>query len=119
MTINAEKYAVTTPANIPTGELKCVSGTPFDLRLPKEIGPAIVALPGNGFDDNFCINTKGDVPALTFVSEWVSIGNRDKLETIDFNLILGLYILILDVLCKCTAISLVFSSILATICQIH
>lgn len=53
--------------SIPTGELKCVGGTPYDLRIPHELGPAMARAPTGGFDDNFCV-TRGTEQTLTFVA---------------------------------------------------
>lgn len=46
-----------------------VGGTPFDLRIAHELGPAMKNLKGPGYDDNFCVNipTRSQ-PALNFVS---------------------------------------------------
>ena len=46
---------------VPTGEIRDVTGTPFDFREPKTIGRDIGMNyeqldAGNGYDHNFCIN---------------------------------------------------------------
>ena len=41
LTIDADSYLPTDETLIPTGELKSVEGTPFDFRIPKEIGKDI------------------------------------------------------------------------------
>ena len=41
LTIDADSYLPTDETLIPTGELKSVAGTPFDFRIPKEIGKDI------------------------------------------------------------------------------
>ena len=47
-----------------------VAGTSFDLRIAKEIGPAMRNLSGPGYDDNFCVNVPrgGKEQSLVFVS---------------------------------------------------
>jgi len=65
--LNADKYTVTDAQSIPTGEIRYVSGTPFDLRSRKNLGDAMVSLPGCGFDDNYCVS-KGTEQNLTFVA---------------------------------------------------
>lgn len=49
--IDADAYLPVDAALIPTGEVRDVSGTPFDFRVPKRLGdgPAMV-------DHNFCLN---------------------------------------------------------------
>jgi len=65
--LNADKYTVTDAASIPTGELRNVSGTPFDLRVRQNLGSALVNLPEIGFDDNYCV-AKGTDQQLAFVA---------------------------------------------------
>jgi aldose 1-epimerase len=57
--IDADKYTPVDTTLIPTGELKDVTGTPFDFRKPKLIGAQIDSVPG-GYDHNFVLNRKGD-----------------------------------------------------------
>lgn len=65
--LNADKYTVTDAASIPTGEIRNVSGTPFDLRVRQNLGKALVYLPEIGFDDNYVV-AKGAEQKLTFVA---------------------------------------------------
>lgn len=65
--INADGYTVTDAQGIPTGEIRSVSGTPYDLRTLQNLGTAIVNLPGSGFDNNYTV-TKGTEQQLTFVA---------------------------------------------------
>lgn len=65
--LNADKYTVTDAASIPTGEIRHVSGTPFDLRVRQNLGIALVNLPEIGFDDNYCV-VKGTEQQLSFVA---------------------------------------------------
>lgn len=55
VTINADRITETDSDSIPSGKLLSVSGTPYDLRQPTKLGPALAALDNIGFDDNFCI----------------------------------------------------------------
>jgi aldose 1-epimerase len=45
---------------IPTGEIKSVTGTPFDFHKPTTIGARIDDIPGNpgGYDHNYIVNRK-------------------------------------------------------------
>lgn len=65
--LNADKYTVTDSESIPTGEIRHVSGTPFDLRARQNLGVAMVNLPEIGFDDNYCV-VRGTDQQLTFVA---------------------------------------------------
>jgi aldose 1-epimerase len=56
--IDADKYTPVDTGLIPTGELKDVTGTPFDFRQAKLIGKEIGQVPG-GYDHNWVINRKG------------------------------------------------------------
>ena len=53
LTIHADHFLPTNEALIPTGEIKSVDGTPYDLRQPKAL-PAEISL-----DTNFCLNGSG------------------------------------------------------------
>jgi aldose 1-epimerase len=58
--INAEKFLPVTQGLIPTGELRCVSGTPMDFKEPHQIGERIndddIQLKyGKGYDHNWII----------------------------------------------------------------
>ncbi len=59
--INADRFTAIDEHSIPTGELPCVSGTPFDFTAEKTIGRDIneddtQLKNGMGYDHNFCIN---------------------------------------------------------------
>ena len=58
--ISADKYTVVDDEAIPTGELKCVSGTEMDLRKSVKIGEKIKYVQGLGYDHNYCINKKSN-----------------------------------------------------------
>ncbi|HOW31149.1 MAG TPA: aldose epimerase family protein [Bacteroidales bacterium] len=59
--IKASKYTVVDSTLIPTGELRDVTGTPFDFRTAKTIGKDLQATGGKptGYDHNFVLDTKG------------------------------------------------------------
>jgi len=65
--LNADKNTVTVDQTIPTGELRHVSGTPFDLRTRQNLGTAMAKLAEVGFDDNYCV-VKGTDQQLSFVA---------------------------------------------------
>lgn len=64
MTIHADHFTPVTYSLIPTGEIRPVEGTPFDLRKGVVIGDNIHSDDeqmrfGGGFDHNFCLNGQG------------------------------------------------------------
>jgi len=68
LSLDADSFVAIDSESIPTGELTPVTGTPFDFRLPRQIGERI-AQPdkqlrhGGGYDHNFVLN-KPDQTAL-------------------------------------------------------
>ena len=66
ITIAADRFTVVDQDCIPTGELRSVEGTPFDLRKPVRVGDGLkyqdsdqqMAF-GKGYDHNFCLNGAG------------------------------------------------------------
>ncbi|XP_061546203.1 aldose 1-epimerase isoform X3 [Phycodurus eques] len=60
VSITAHSYLPVDGTSIPTGEIKAVDGSPFDLRQPVLIGPQLKKVPGGGFDHNFCLSSPGD-----------------------------------------------------------
>ncbi|KAM4615356.1 galactose mutarotase [Polymixia lowei] len=60
VSINAQSYLPVDDTSIPTGEVRAVEGTPFDLRKPVLIGSRLKEVPGPGFDHNFCLASPGD-----------------------------------------------------------
>lgn len=60
VSISAQFYLPVDDTSIPTGEIRAVDGTPFDLRQPVLIGPWLKKVPGVGFDHNFCLSSPGD-----------------------------------------------------------
>lgn len=66
ITVPAEQFVPTDQANIPTGELMDVAGTPFDLRratrVGEEIGAEDVQLEfGGGYDHTFVLGSPGEM----------------------------------------------------------
>lgn len=64
LTIDADRYTPTDEAQIPTGEIAPVEGTPFDFRTPSAVGARIDAdheqiRRGKGYDHNFVLNGAG------------------------------------------------------------
>ncbi len=57
ITINADSYTLVAKGLIPTGELKSVTGSPFDFTTPKTIGARIKEVKG-GYDHNYVLNQK-------------------------------------------------------------
>jgi len=55
----ADRYVPVNKEAIPTGTTAEVAGTPFDFRVPKEIGKEIDAVPG-GYDHNWAVNPSSD-----------------------------------------------------------
>jgi len=55
--IDADRYTVVDETLIPTGELRNVTGTPFDFRQLKPVGRDMAQVEG-GYDHNFALNNK-------------------------------------------------------------
>ncbi|TRY60788.1 hypothetical protein DNTS_032220 [Danionella cerebrum] len=60
VTVLAESYLPVDETMIPTGEVKPVGKTLFDLRNPVLLGPRLKELPGPGFDHNFCLCSRSE-----------------------------------------------------------
>ncbi|XP_060528094.1 galactose mutarotase-like isoform X2 [Cylas formicarius] len=68
-TVNADRITEVDSTGIPTGNLPPVSGTVFDLRVPKTLGDVINKVPNaKGYDHNFCV-TKASSQELAFVAK--------------------------------------------------
>ncbi|ADW70235.1 aldose epimerase family protein [Granulicella tundricola] len=68
--IAATHYTPKSAANVPTGELAPVAGTPFDFRQPQPIGsriedPILSLYEGIGYDHNFVLTPAPVAPAAT------------------------------------------------------
>ncbi|XP_037537076.1 aldose 1-epimerase [Nematolebias whitei] len=57
VSICAQSYLPVDETSIPTGEVRAVEGTPFDLRKEVLIGARLKEVPGKGFDHNFCLSS--------------------------------------------------------------
>ncbi|KAF4090313.1 hypothetical protein AMELA_G00050470 [Ameiurus melas] len=55
VSISAEAYLPVDDKMIPTGEIRPVENSLFDLRKPVVLGSRLKELPGPGFDHNFCL----------------------------------------------------------------
>jgi aldose 1-epimerase len=64
LSLDADNFTPHDDALIPTGEIKPVQGTPLDFRKPRAIGARLKELPGEGYDDNFVLNTHSERLAL-------------------------------------------------------
>ncbi|XP_059184770.1 LOW QUALITY PROTEIN: galactose mutarotase-like, partial [Centropristis striata] len=60
VSISAPSYLPVDDSVLPTGEVRAVDGTPFDLREPAQLGPRLEEVPAPGFDHNFCLSSPGD-----------------------------------------------------------
>ena len=69
LTINADRFTPIDATSIPTGELRAVTGTPFDFTRPMKIGARISNADeqlkfGTGYDHNFVLNKAGSGPSF-------------------------------------------------------
>lgn len=69
ITINADRYCPVDEGLIPTGELRPVTGTPFDFLQPQRVGGRIEAEDeqlkfGKGYDHNWVLNKTGNELSL-------------------------------------------------------
>jgi len=68
--LNADSYTPTDKDLIPTGTITKVAGTPLDFTKPRALGDRIndstfeAIKFGKGYDQNFVLNTKGDINAV-------------------------------------------------------
>ncbi|XP_061601330.1 aldose 1-epimerase [Cololabis saira] len=60
VSIAAPSFLPVDDSVIPTGEIRAVESTAFDLREPALLGTRLKELPGPGFDHNFCLSSPGD-----------------------------------------------------------
>src|SRR5438067_2577446 len=73
VTLNADRFTPVDSTLIPTGELKSLSGTPFDFRTPTAIGARIDQNDVQlrycpGYDHNYVLNKTGDGHDPTFAA---------------------------------------------------
>jgi aldose 1-epimerase len=86
VTIRADKFTPVDGSLIPTGELRSVSGTPFDFRQPHAIGERIESedpqlLAGQGYDHNWVL-TGGTSEPLPLAAEVCEPGSGRVLEVL-------------------------------------
>ncbi|KAL3272724.1 hypothetical protein HHI36_014186 [Cryptolaemus montrouzieri] len=60
LTINANCYTVQDDEGIPTGEIKNVVNSIYDFQIPKCMSNVIGITPGDGYNQNYCINCPVD-----------------------------------------------------------
>jgi aldose 1-epimerase len=80
MMIDADKYTVVDESLMPTGELRNVTGTPFDFRKAKPIGQDFALVDG-GYDHNFVLNNRGQLIRVARVTDPGSGRFMDVLTT--------------------------------------
>lgn len=86
LTLNADRYTPVDAGLIPTGELRSVSGTPFDFRKPTAIGARIEQNDeqlklGHGYDHNWVLNRSGNGLTLAARVEEPSRGRVLEVRT--------------------------------------
>lgn len=70
LSIDADAYTLTGYDNLPTGEIKNVSDTPFDLREEKKLEDRFKKYDFRGYDHNFVLNkTTGEIRKIAELSE--------------------------------------------------
>ncbi|HEX3143298.1 MAG TPA: aldose epimerase family protein, partial [Pyrinomonadaceae bacterium] len=84
--INASRFTPTDAGAIPTGELRSVSGTPFDFMRATEIGARIEQNEqqlkfGNGYDHNFVLNKQGKRLTLAATVYELTTGRAMQVST--------------------------------------
>jgi aldose 1-epimerase len=84
--INAGRFTVVDEASIPTGEIRDVTGTPFDFRKPTAIGARIDVTDeqlghGQGYDHNFVID-RGSQAGLVLAATAYEPGSGRVLEVL-------------------------------------
>lgn len=72
--VNSEKFAILDDENIPTGELRAVDGTDFDLREFKSLEEVLTSeeeqiKDRTGYDHPFVLTKEGDSPAVILKEE--------------------------------------------------
>ncbi|CAL1540977.1 unnamed protein product [Lymnaea stagnalis] len=73
ITINADSYLPLDENSIPTGEIRPVAGTEYDLRTPVRLGDRLENVPGGrGFDNNFCLSNNGELKLIAKVEHPLS-----------------------------------------------
>ncbi|XP_022198028.2 galactose mutarotase [Nilaparvata lugens] len=79
--INADRYAQKDTNYMTTGKLKKVTGTVFDLRIPRLLGRLIHKVPGGGYD-NYLSLTNSDCKSVSFAARLTHAGSGRYLEVL-------------------------------------
>lgn len=75
VSVFAESYLPVGPDLVPTGEIRSVAGSAFDLRSPRNVGEALACddpqfTRAGGFDHNFCLGeSRGEARLAAYVRE--------------------------------------------------
>ncbi|XP_008212906.1 aldose 1-epimerase isoform X3 [Nasonia vitripennis] len=80
VTMNADRWIVTDAESIPTGEIRSVDKSIFDLRKPTILGDVINQVLGGGYDYNFCLPECTDLSKENFVAKVIHPGSGRTLE---------------------------------------
>jgi len=75
--LNAHHYTPVDGNLIPTGEIKSVKGTLFDLTSDKDINELLKKFPEgpNGYDNNFCVDFLNDGMRLVARYGWQTVNS--------------------------------------------
>lgn len=78
--LSADFYTPIDDDLVPTGEVRCVAGTPFDFRESKSVGRDLDAVPttNGGYDHNWCVS--GPAGALRLCAALADPGSGRALE---------------------------------------
>jgi len=69
ITLHADHYTPIDEHDVPTGEIRPVTDSPFDLRSPVKFGDRLCEVGGGrGFVHNFCVGKSGDMKLVARVS---------------------------------------------------
>lgn len=84
--INADRITRKSEDNVPDGTFSDVEGTVFDFTVPSPIGKTIRSdhpqlVMSRGMDQNFCLNTGGDVNAISAILIEPSSGRKMEVLT--------------------------------------
>lgn len=78
--MSTDRWTVTDKDSIPTGEIRLVQGSVFDLRKPTILGDVINQVPGDGYDYNFCLPECADLTKENFVAKVIHPSSGRTLE---------------------------------------
>lgn len=78
--MSADRWTVTDANSIPTGEIRSVNNSIFDLRKETVIGDVINKVPGGGYDYNFCLPESTSEAKEKFVAKVVHPSSGRMME---------------------------------------